>query len=418
MKRLIFVCSLLVFQTAFSQSSVYPKPAQAIDVLISGGRIHIGNGTVMEKGDILLSNGKIKGISETISAPANAQVIDASGKEIYPALILPMSSLGLVEVSTNRPMTDSRELGLLNPNVRAIVAYNTDSRIINTLRSNGIGLAQIVPEGDLLGGSSSVVQLDAWNWEDAAYNLDGGFYVHMPYLEKGSKAREKGKENLELLKSFFADAKAYLELENPSSVNLKLAAVKGLFTGEKRLFVTANSVTEILTAIDFKKEFGIEVVICGASGCEPIINLLAKEKIPVIIGEPHSLPNLTDDAVDAPYALAAKLKKAGVLFAINDDSQMSRGRNLPFVAGTCVGYGLSKEDALQAITLNTAKILKIDKTTGSIETGKDANVILVEGDLLDARKSNVQAVFIQGRQVDLQNVQTQLYDRYKVKYGL
>ena len=171
-------------------------------------------------------------------------------------------------------------------------------------------------------------------------------------------------------------------------------------------------------AIDFKKELDIDVVVVGGSESFQVADLLKQNNIPVIVSQMHALPTLSDDAVDQPYKLPAQLQNAGVLFAINDDDGQHRGKNLPFNAGTAVAYGLTKEQALSAITLNAAKILGIADRTGSIETGKDANIVISTGDILDMRSNNITDAFIQGRQLNLTDKHKQLYDRYKYKYGI
>jgi imidazolonepropionase-like amidohydrolase len=200
--------------------------------------------------------------------------------------------------------------------------------------------------------------------------------------------------------------------------NLKFESVKGLFDKKQKLFVHGDQVKQMLIAIDFVKEFGFDVVMVGASESFQIADLLKQNNIAVILQEEHALPATEDDDVDQPYKTPYQLQKAGVLFALNDQHDESRYRNLMFNAGTAAAYGLTKEQALQAITLNSAKILGIDDRTGSIEVGKDANIVISDGDILDMRTSIISAAFIQGRQVSLENKQTQLYERYMKKYGL
>ena len=159
-------------------------------------------------------------------------------------------------------------------------------------------------------------------------------------------------------------------------------------------------------------------MLVGASESWQMPDLLKQFNIPVILSQSHSLPTTLDDDVDQPYKTAAILQKAGVLVAINDEDGQTRGLNLPFNAGTAAAYGMGKEAALSAITLNAAKILGIDKTTGSIEVGKDANIIISNGDILDMRSNVLTHAFIQGRQISLESKHTQLYERYKKKYGL
>ena len=185
MKKLLsyILLGLCTFSAAMAQETVYPAKDYKGLLFITNATIHVGNGQVIDMGTIKVNNGKIEQVGQNIPVPSgDVKVFDAKGKHVYPGLILASSQLGLSEVPTVRATVDASELGDLNPNVRSIVAYNTDSRVINTLRSNGILLAGVYPDGSLLTGSSSVVQLDAWNWEDAAYATDNGIYLNMPSL--------------------------------------------------------------------------------------------------------------------------------------------------------------------------------------------------------------------------------------------
>jgi imidazolonepropionase-like amidohydrolase len=231
-------------------------------------------------------------------------------------------------------------------------------------------------------------------------------------------AVKRGLEELDVIKSFFRDAKAYLTQSNHNQSNLKFEAIRGLFDKKQKLFVHCDVVREILAAIDFKKEFDFDVVLVGASESYQVGELLKNNSIPVILNQMHALPTLADDGVDLPYALPGLLQKAGVLFAINDEDGQHRGKNLPFNAGTAAAYGLTKEQALSSITLNAAKILGIDDKTGSLEKGKDGNIVISEGDILDMRSSKIGLVMIQGRIVSLDDKHKQLYERYMYKYGL
>ena len=433
-KFLILLVFVGGFAIANAQENVYPSPPQSKPILITNATVHVGNGQVLENASILIKDGKIAEVGTNITAPAGAETINASGKQVYPGLILPASNLGLVDVNSVRATTDVREIGDLNPNVRSIIAYNTDSRVINTLRSNGILLANIVPEGGTISGSSSVVQLDAWNWEDAAYKMDAGIHLNMPMLmarprgfgfgggggpqQPPSDPVKEGLEKIDEMKSFLQQAKAYAAEATHSQTNLKFEAVKGLFNKSKKLYVHANSVKQMLVALDFVKELGLDVVIVGGSDSWQIADLLKQNNVSVILNQPHSLPTLEDDDIDQPYKTAAMLQKAGVVFSINDDDGQTRGRNLSFNAGTAAAYGLTKEQALQAITLNAAKVLGIADKTGSIEVGKDANIVIADGDILDMRKSIVTDAFIQGRKIDLTDKHKQLDERYQKKFQL
>jgi imidazolonepropionase-like amidohydrolase len=436
MKKILFYILFLFSLNASSQETVYPAPKQDKPIIIQNATIHVGNGQVIENGSVLITNGKITAVGKNLSVPSGASTVDAQGKHVYPGLILPNSNLGLVEISSVRASSDVQELGELNPNIRALSAYNSDSKVINTLRSSGILLVNVVPQGGIISGSSSVVQLDAWNWEDAAYLTDGGIHFRMPLLLPrprgfgggpggvGGPAQPQidpvklGLEQVDRMKSFFNEAKAYNAEKNHEQTNLKFESVKGLYDKSKKLYVHANTVKQMLVALDFVREFGFDVVLVGGSDSWQIADLLKQNNVSVILNQAHNLPTMEDDDIDQPYKTAAMLQKAGVVFALNDEDGQTRGRNLSYNAGTSAAYGLTKEQALQAITLNAAMVLGIDKKTGSIEVGKDANIIISMGDILDMRTSIVTDAFIQGRKVDLTDKQKQLNERYKHKYEL
>lgn len=437
MKRILFLFTILAFAgLAKAQDDVYPAPAYKGLLFITNATIHVGNGQIIENGTIKVNNGKIEQVGQNIAVPTgDVKVFDVKGKHVYPGLILSNSQLGLIEISSVRATSDGREIGEMNPNIRAVVAYNTDSKLINTLKSNGILFVNVIPDGGLITGSSSVVQLDAWNWEDAAYKLDNGIHFNMPSLlnrpnqfggfggqgfgrQEQGDAVSRGLEQINRIKSFFREAKAYLAQDKHDQTNLKFEAVKGLFDKKQKFFIHCDLVREILVAADFVKEFGFDVVLVGASESWQVADLIKQSNMSVIISQAHSLPTLVDDDVDQPYKLAAALQKAGVLYAINDDDGSARGRNLPFNAGTYSAYGISKEEALTAITLSPAKILGVADRTGSLEVGKDANIVVSEGDILDMKTSIITHAFIQGRQMDLNDKHKQLFDRYKHKYGI
>jgi imidazolonepropionase-like amidohydrolase len=430
MKKIFFIIqTIFLFGIAKAQDNVYPTPAQKGTFYITNATIHVGNGTVINNGIIKITDGKIVQVGTGI--PASGDIIDAKGKQVYPGLILPESDLGLKEIANAvRGSNDYQELGEWNPNVQSAVAYNTDSKIINTLKSNGIVLTNVAPAGSLIAGTTSVMQLDAWNWEDALYKRNTGIVFYMPGLinrrprfggrgqQQETDPVKEGLDKIEEVKKFFREAKAYSQETDHRETNLMFEALKPLFAKQEKLFVHADVVKQLLVAVDFAKEFGIDVVIVGGSESWQIADLLKKNNISVILSREYNLPETDDEDIDQPFKTPYMLKQAGVLFALNDDMDETRYRNLAFNAGTAAAYGLSKEEALQSITLNAAKILGIDDRTGTIEEGKDANIVISEGDILDMRTSIISAVFIQGRKVSLENKQTQLYNRYMTKYGL
>jgi imidazolonepropionase-like amidohydrolase len=426
----------LVLSTATAQDDVYPAPKQNKRTAITNAVIHVGNGTVIENGTLVFDNGKITYSGAAAGAPSAETTVDAKGKHVYPGLILPASTLGLQEISGVRGSTDINELGELNPSIHSIVAYKAESIVTNTLRANGILFAHVAPGGQLVAGQSSVVQLDAWNYEDAAYKVDNGMHFYMPSLlarpgggrfaallallgpQQPSDPVKAALDRIEGVKAFFREAKAYHQKDAGKEINLKFEATKALFEKKQKLYIHCSQVKQMLVAIDFVKEFGFDVVLVGASDSWRIADLLKQHNIAVILTQEHNLPTLDDDDVDQPYKAATALHKAGVLFCLNDDDPQNRGRNLPFNAGTAAAYGLGKEEALKAITLNAAKILGIDDKTGTLEVGKDANIVISAGDILDMKSSIITNAYIQGRGINLSSKHTQLYERYKHKYGI
>lgn len=433
MKKIILSIHLLMAAVAAgAQDDIYPAKPYSGKIYITNGTLHIGNGQVIENGTIEIENGKIKQIGQNMVVPAgDVKLVNAQGKQVYPGLILPVTDLGLKEIANGvRGSNDYRELGEFNPGVRALSAYNAASKITGTLRSNGILLAGVTPQGGIISGSSSVVQLDAWNYEDAAYKAENAIHLQMPgFIARPARGNAVGRDNqqdaakqaleaIERIKVYFREAKAYVAEKTHKEVNINLEALRPLFDKKQKLIIHADQVKQMMVAIDFVKEFGFDVVIAGGSESWQIAGLLQRNNIAVILNDLHALPATEDDDVDQPFKTPAMLQQAGVLFALNDEHGESRYRNLAYNAGTAAAYGLTKEQALQAITLNAAKILGVEERSGSLEAGKDANIVVCDGDILDMKSSQVIRAFIQGRDINLQNKQTQLYERYKYKYGL
>ena len=434
MKRKIYITAILIVACLLRVGAQSPVVAQAQKkpVMLVGGTIHTGTGDVIENGTLVFNGGKISEIgkpAEIKTEKTGCEVIDVSGKQVYPGLIFPNTSLGLMEIGGGVEVaTDKREIGDLNPNVRAIVAYNTDSHVIPVLRSNGILLAQIVPTGTLLPGTSSIVQLDAWNWKDAAYKIDNGIQMDWPekstsggrdgedYSPSSKETPERYQKSIESLEKIFSDAVAYSAIEKPVYVNLRLESLRGLFNGIKTLFISSHEPKGIIAAISFAKRYGVKkIVLTGAGENAWIVRDFLKENnISILLDDPFNLPEYDYSDTRLPFKLAGMFKKEGILVGLTYSIQAYG--NLPFAAGQTVAYGLTKEEALQTITLNSAKILGIDDKTGSLEVGKDANIIVSTGDILDIKTNNIEYAFISGRNINLDNKHKQLSRRFETKY--
>ena len=422
----LFVCN---FSNAQAPDVPTPAPAQQGKIYLTNATIHTGNGKVLQNATIGFENGKIIFLEENPSIKTDAtmgKVIDCRGKHIYPGIISTNTVVGLNEIEAVRATNDNAEVGSFNPSAKAIISYNTDSRVTPTLRSNGVLYAQVAPQGGVVSGTSAVVQLDAWNWEDAAVKNEDGVFINWPsmFKIKGWWAEPQGFEmnkdydkQLNDLKDYFKDAKSYFEAGAHEKTNLGFEAMRGLFDKSKNLHVNVNYVKEIQNVIAFGEELGVNVVLVGAKDSYMIADVLAQKKIPVILSKCHELPTYDDEDIQQPYKTPGMLQKAGVLYCISIGAFWQE-RNLMFEAGTASAYGLTKDEALQAITFNPAKILKLDDKIGTLEKGKEASLIVSTGDVLDMKTSTIEQAFISGRQIDLSNKQKALNEKFSKKYGV
>ena len=405
-----------------------PAPPQSKSILITGGTVHVGDGKVIDEGAVGFRDGRIDymGYNYGVKA-AYDTVIDVKGQHVYPGFIVPDSPLGLIEIEQARATVDLRDVGQYEPELRSISAYKSDSRVTPTIRSNGVLLAQVAPRGLTIAGTSSVVQLDAWDIDAAIVKADDGVFMSWPsayqrqgwWAEPGETDSEKKDERakkLDELRQFFRNAKAYSATKSPAIVDVRLEAMRGLFDGSKALFVRADAAREITEAVQFAKAEGVKrTVIVGGYDAWRVADLLRDNKVDVVLRRTHSLPMRPEDDIDLPYRLPALLKERGIRFCLSytGDHEHAGVRNLPFTAGTARAYGLSSEDALRVITLDAAAILGIDQRCGSLAVGKDATLIVSQGDALDMRGNDVRWAFIQGRRIVLDDHQKQLFRQYE-----
>ncbi len=431
-KRIIYIAASLIVSLNIINGQVLPTvaPEQSRPIILKGGNIHTGTGEVLMNADIAFRDGKITAVGDMdgLSDAGLYESIDIQGREVYPGLILVSTTLGLVEINGVDVTVDDSEYGELNPGVRSAVAYNTDSHVIPVVRSNGILLAQVTPTGGTLSGTSSVMQLDAWNWEDALYKADEGVHINWPAISprrgrRGMYAMMMGgprtsyEDNLNKLAGLFRDARSYAEMDKPLHTNLNLEALKGLFDGSKTLYIHTSEAKGIVASVNFAKEHGVKRMVIAGAGEQALSvkDFIKENNIPVILAHIHSIPDYEDSDTRMPFKLAKMFSDEGILTGITYANQ-AYGYNLPFVAGQTVPYGVSKEDALAMVTLNNAKILGIDDRTGSLEKGKDANIIVSGGDILDMLGNDVVLAYINGRSIDLNNKHKMLYERFQEKY--
>ena len=408
-----------------------PAKKQTKDIALVGGTAHTGTGEIIENSILIIRDGKIATLVDGSTAKLDLtgmEVIDTNGKHLYPGFIIPNSTLGLVEIGAVRATDDDQEIGMYKPHVRSLIAYNAESKIVESMRPNGVLLGQITPRGGRIAGTSSIVQFDAWNWEDAAVKVDDGIHINWPSSfsrgrwrlgeDPGLKPNKNYSKQVKELEDFLNESKAYAK-GKMSTKNLPYEACQGVFNGSKKLYVNVDDEKGITDAINFCKSNGLpNMVIVGGREAYKVADLLNNNNIPVLLQRVHSRPNSDDADYDLPFKMAKLLVDKGVLVALEASGQMERmnSRNLPFYAGTTVAHGLTKEQALQLITLNAAKILGIDNAYGSLEETKSATLFISEGDALDMRTNNVSHAFIDGRKISLETHQTKLWKRYSEKY--
>jgi imidazolonepropionase-like amidohydrolase len=425
-----FLSAALAAVTAGAWSQPTPAPEQERSVLILGATAHLGTGDVLEDCAVGFRDGKIDyvGRSFQVNRQKYDDIVDAAGQHLYPGFIVTNTTLGLQEIGAVRATQDQYEVGTFRPNVRSVIAFNTDSEIPPTVRTNGVLMGQITPRGGVVSGSSGVVHFDGWNWEDAAIAMVDGIHLNWPSTHH--RHRKDGKIDIQRRKTydqqkheierFFGEAQAYAAAPRGSVTDVRHEGMRGLFDGSLCLYVHTNDARAITEAVHFKRDLGIErMAIVGGYDAYLVADLLRENNVAVMLQSVHSLPRFADDDVDLPYKLPKLLMDEGLTVALQVDKRMTEmnSRNLPFYAGTARAYGLTEEQAIQALTRNPARILGIDDQVGTLERGKTATLFLSEGDALDMRTNSLTHAWIEGRQIDLDNRQRQLYRKFQTKYG-
>lgn len=429
MRKLVLPLLLIYCLIIQLSAQVTPAQKQSEAILLLNGVAHIGNGEKIENSAITIEDGKIVTIADATVVNIKKEdykVYELNGAHVYPGLIAAYTELGLLEVEAVRATDDTREVGTFNPNVRSIIAYNTDSQVTPTIRSNGILMAQVVPSGGRIMGTSSVVQLDAWNYEDAIVKEDDGVWINWPakwrfrgfWAGGGVVENKKYGEAVTALMQFMEEASAYCKASEHKVANLKFDAMCGCFKKTVNTYINVDEVKEIVKVLDFAETHNLKLVLSGARDAHLIADMIAEKEIPIILRPIHRLPTKEDDPVDLPYRVPSILEAAGITFALTTPDFSGDLRNLPFHAGTAAANGLEAEAAIKAITSSPAKIFGIDDKYGSLEKGKSATLFVSKGDILEIKDHQVIHAFIDGRKIDLGNKQVDLYEKFMKKYDL
>lgn len=421
---------LLWILTAIAWSANAQKQSKTLFV---NGYLHIGNGNVIEKSLVGIKGDQVVLVKNALAYTYKKEdwdtVIDVSGQHIYPGFMAPNSTLGLTEIDAVRSTRDFAEVGGFNPHVRALIAFNAESKIHTTVRTNGVLMTQATPRGGQITGTSSIMHLGGWNWEDAVVKADDGIHVNWPESMQGGgwwadPKDKKRNENYEAQKqeliNFFKLAKAYAS-DEPETKDLRFEAMLNIFKGSKRVYFHASEIQQLLDVVDFAKQFELAFpVIIGGYDAHLITRQLKDARIPVMLPRLHSLPEREEDGVDIYYTLPALLQAGGVKFCLQNEGDMEamNARNIPFLAGTAMAYGLTEEQAIRSVSLSACEIVGIDKQYGSVEEGKKATLFISKGNALDMRTNHVTHIVMHGVFYGTENMQSELYKKYSEKLGI
>jgi hypothetical protein len=421
--------NLIIFIFIISQNILHSQHSK---ILLIDGFLHKGNGETIDHALIGIKNGVIIEVGNSLTTRYDKKywdtIISLEGQHIYPGFVAANSTLGLTEIDAVRATRDFNETGEFNPHVRSQIAFNPESKVVSTVLTNGVLLCQATPRGGLISGSSAVMTLNGWNWEDATVLADDGIHVNWPsslegggwWAEPAPKKRNENYSNQKKeIESFFQLAEAYVKGKiNPLEEDQRLEAMRTCFSGTKRVYFHANEMQQILDIISFSSKYKLKFpVIVGGYEAHLVGQRLKDSNIPILIQRIHSLPENEDDPIDQPFKIPFLLKKEGVLFGIQNagDMEAMNARNLPFQAGTAAAYGISEEEAIQSISLNVCKILGIDEKYGSVEVGKSATLFTSKGNALEMKSNQVSLILINGHFVSTTNFQYDLFKKYSNK---
>ena len=410
-------------------------PAAAADgvIAIQGGRVYTVSGAVLERGTVLISGGKIAAVGAEVEVPPGATVIDAAGKSVYPGLIDGLTTLGLTEIGSVPGSVDTTEVGDVNPQIRAWVALHPHSELLPVARANGVTAALAAPGGGLVSGQSALIRLAGSTPDALSIKTPAAMHVVYPtgrpaldiakmfdepelktFEERQKEKKRVQEKDLRRLTHLLENAKARgAALDIPArapKVDLALEALAPVARGEVPMVIRADTEDDIRGAVAFARERGLKLIIAGGLDAWRCADALKAADAAVLV-EVDRLPRREVDPYDAAYANAAALHRAGVRFAIVSDNA-SMSRNLPYQAAMARAFGLPAEAALRAITLSPAEIFGVADRMGSIAVGKDANLFVATGDVMDHRTS-VTHVFIDGAPQSLETRHTRLYKEFK-----
>jgi imidazolonepropionase-like amidohydrolase len=369
-------------------------------------------------------------MGKEVQPPANAQVIDASGMFVYPGFIDSYSHYGLVEIAAIASTSDFREMGKENPELRVVWAINPHSVHFGTGRVTGTTTALVAPAGGTFAGISALVKMDGWTMPEMAFKEIATSFINFPMTPRpvgeGVAVQAEAKEDVtsklvEKIHDTLKEARRYQELkklaaEDPGvkapDHNAKYEALGPVLDGTLPVIISVEKAKDIELAIKFVRDEKLKAIFRGCAQGFKVAEKIKDSGIPVIIDSLYTGPSEPEDGYDAPYRNVVELAKSGVLFSFSSGDSPAQGKDLPYHAAKAVAFGLPYEEALKALTINPAKIFGVEDRLGSIEAGKDADLIIAAGDPLDM-KTEVKQLVINGRAIDMSNWWETLYQKFK-----
>ncbi|HBR56417.1 MAG TPA: amidohydrolase [Blastocatellia bacterium] len=433
------VLLLPLFAAAQSDGSQQNKTGRTGTFAITGARIVTVSGSVIENGTVVIRDGKIAAVGASAAVPSGAERINGKGLSVYPGMIDAATSLGLSEIGQGANGTqDVNELGTMNANARAILAINPHTSHVNVTRVNGITTVLSGPRGGMIAGQAAIINLNGSTQSEMAVVREFGLVVNFPRIAgfgggggfgfgfgqqqvDFNEAIRRRDTQLEELKKMFTEAQNYARAREASAkdsslpfvaIDTKLESMIPYVNGERPVLFSVERERDITGVIKFATEMKVKAIIVGGQEAWKVADDLKKNDIPVIYTNIFSLPVRQDDPYDFMYEAPSLMQKAGVRFAIATGDNGAENRDLPYQAGMAGAFGLSPEEALKSVTLYPAQILGIADKLGSIEAGKMANIVVADGDILDAR-TNIKYLFINGKMLPLTSRHTELFDSFK-----
>jgi imidazolonepropionase-like amidohydrolase len=415
---LLMSAALLSFET--EPARLFIKNATVVPV--AGARI--------EGGNILVESGKIKAVGKEIQPPAGAEIIDASGMFVYPGFIDSYTHYGLMEIAAIASTSDFREMGKENPELRVVWAINPHSVHFDTGRVTGTTTALVAPAGGTFAGISALVKMDGWTVPEMAFKEVATSFINFPMTPRpvgeGVAVQAEAKEDVtsklvDKIRDYLKEARRYLELKKLAAgdpgikapeYSAKYEALGSVLDGTLPVIISVEKAKDIELAIKFVQDEKLKAIFRGCAQGFKVADKIKQSGIPVIIDSLYTGPSEPEDGYDAPYRNVVELAKAGVLISFSTGDSPAQGKDLPYHAAKAVAFGLPHEEAIKALTINPARIFGVEDRLGSIEVGKDADLVIAAGDPLDI-KTEVKQLVINGRAIDMSNWWETLYQKFK-----